>query len=250
MNESIRVAIADADERSRMAEARLIALAEGTDLACEAADSDTLLQQVEDKRPHVVLLDSRLPGIGAAECARMIHDIDPSVIVIFTVSEGDSLDAVELDGFDCLAKPIATERALDTIRRVREGIQTVREGPGDAQPPIHIRPNGQRLMLRHRDGVAFVDQNDILLVQREDLATVIYAEGGARYVVQETLSEMDERLSDAIFFRCHKGYIVNLNKISAVEPYGRWTYVIKLVGTRQTALITHEKFEELARMFG
>jgi len=250
MSESIRVAIADADEQTRMAEARLIALAEETDLVCEAADSETLLRQVEEKRPHVVLLDSNLPGVGASECARMIHDIDPSVILVFTVSEGDTLDAVELDGFDCLAKPFVTERALETMRRVRESLRTVREGPGEAVPPLHIRPNGQRLMLRHKDGVAFVDQNDILLVQREDRSTVIYAEGGARYVVQETLSEMDERLSDAIFFRCHKGYIVNLNKISAMEPYGRWTYVIKLVGTRQTALITHEKFEELARMFG
>ncbi len=250
MSESIRVAIADADERTRMAEARLIALAEGADLVCEAADSDTLLRQVEEKRPHVVLLDTNLPGAGVSECARMIHDIDPSVILIFTVSEGDTLDAAELDGFDCLAKPFVTERVLATMNRVRKGLQAVREEPGEAEPPIHIRPNGQRLMLRHRDGVAFVDQNDILLVQREDRATVIYAEGEARYVVQETLSEMDERLSDAIFFRCHKGYIVNLNKISAMEPYGRWTYVIKLTGTRQTALITHEKFEELARMFG
>ena len=91
--------------------------------------------------------------------------------------------------------------------------------------------------------------DDILLVQREQRATVIYTRDGGRYVTGDTLSELEERLDPALFFRCHKSYIVNLNHIEDITPYGRWTYIIRLKGIEQDALITHEKFEELERMY-
>ena len=56
-------------------------------------------------------------------------------------------------------------------------------------------------------------------------------------------------MDPSIFFRCHKSYIINLNVIDSITPYGRWTYVVHLSGTDQDALITHEKYEELESMF-
>ena len=44
-------------------------------------------------------------------------------------------------------------------------------------------------------------------------------------------------------------YIINLNHIKDITPYGRWTYVVRLENTKHDALITHEKYEELERMF-
>ena len=67
--------------------------------------------------------------------------------------------------------------------------------------------------------------------------------------VDEALSETEARLDSDVFFRCHKSYIINLNHISNITPYGRWTYIVRLNGTEHDALITHEKYEELERMF-
>lgn len=105
-------------------------------------------------------------------------------------------------------------------------------------------------MLRHRDGVTFLDLMDILLVQREDRATVIYTKNDGRYVLPESLSETEARLDPELFFRCHKSYIINLRHIRNITPYGRWTYVVQLDGTDRDALITHEKYEELEKRFG
>lgn len=104
-------------------------------------------------------------------------------------------------------------------------------------------------MLRHREGVSFVDLEKILLVQREERSTVLYTTDGERYVTGDTLTEMEERLPKDAFFRCHKSYIINLSHIKDITPYGRWTYVVRLEGTKHDALITHEKYEELERMF-
>ena len=37
--------------------------------------------------------------------------------------------------------------------------------------------------------------------------------------------------------------------VSKIYPYGRWTYVVKLKGTKQDALITYEKFNEMEEFF-
>ena len=106
-----------------------------------------------------------------------------------------------------------------------------------------------RLMLKHRDGLSFVDIPSILLIQREERSSVLYLADGTRYVTGDPLSELEERLPESIFFRSHKSYIVNLNHIDSIAPYGRWTYIIKLRGTDRDALITHERFEALQALF-
>ena len=104
-------------------------------------------------------------------------------------------------------------------------------------------------MLHHKEGLNFINQADILLVQRENRSTVLYATQGRRFETSEALGDVEARLDPKIFFRCHKSYIINLNVIDSITPYGRWTYVVHLTGTDQDALITHEKYEELERMF-
>ncbi len=248
--ESIRVVIADDDEGMRLVESKLIALAEGFDLAGEAADGDSLMQLVEEIHPQVVFLDVEMPGKNGVECARLIQDMDPSIVLIFaTAHDTYRGDAFEVYAFDYLVKPFRNERVLETLRRVRERLQGMEVQPLPMPDRTVGNGGGSRMMLRHRDGVAFLNQNDIQLVQREDRATVIYTADGGRYVTGDTMAEVEARLDPEIFFRCHKSYIINLNRISAMEPYGRWTFVVKLPGTRQTALITHEKYEELIQRF-
>lgn len=77
----------------------------------------------------------------------------------------------------------------------------------------------------------------------------MYCEGGKKIVTGDSLSEIEEKLDPEVFFRTHKSYIINLNRIETVTPYGRWTYIATLEGTEQDALITADKFEELKETF-
>ncbi|MDO5145046.1 MAG: LytTR family DNA-binding domain-containing protein [bacterium] len=249
MNE-IRVIIADDDMGMRTIERKMIERVEGFTLVGEATDGDELLQLVEEHRPQVVFLDVEMPGKTGVECARVIQDMDPAIILIFATAHDQYMgDAFEVYAFDYLIKPFKVDRVMKTLERARDRI--LRADTENAKPVPQRAPGAAtgRLMLRHREGVSFVSMQDILLVQREDRATVIYTRGGGRYVTSDSLSETEARLDPAVFFRCHKSYIINLNEISAITPYGRWTYIVRLNGTQQDALITHEKYEELERLF-
>ena len=148
-----------------------------------------------------------------------------------------------------LLKPFKVDRVIKTLEKARDRISHIGDTPLPVVPkPVPRAANG-RMMLHHKEGVSFISMQDILLVQREDRATVIYTQGGGRYITSDSLSETEARLDPDVFFRCHKSYIINLNQISNITPYGRWTYIVQLTGTEHDALITHEKFEELERMF-
>ncbi len=255
MDEQMKVLVADDDEAMRGIMRRIIAKVDGFTLAGEAADGEQTLAQAEALKPNVVFLDVDMPKINGVDCARSIQDINPATIIIFaTAFEGYMSDAFEVYAFDYLVKPFKVERVIQTLERIRDSrVRCDIAEETEPEPPKAINAERKtvdgRLMLRHREGVSFIDLNDILLVQREDRATVLYTKGDGRYITGDSLGEMEERLPSDVFFRCHKSYIINLNHIKDITPYGRWTYVVRLKDTKHDALITHEKYEELEQMF-
>ena len=223
MNGDLRVLIADDDSGMRMILRRLIEKADGFTLAGEASDGKQAIEMAETLRPDVVFLDVEMPEMTGVECARVIQDMNPAILLIFaTAHEGYMGDAFEVYAFDYLVKPFKVERVMQTLERARNLLRSPETVPEPARPPLS-RPRVEgRMMLHHRGGVSFLSFEDIVLIQREERSTVLYTADGSRYVTGDSLGDMEERLPPDLFFRCHKSYIVNLNKIRDITPYGRW----------------------------
>lgn len=190
--EPIKVVIADDDAGMRLVERKMIGKVEGFVLAGEAKDGEELLSLVEEKRPQVVFLDVEMPGKTGVECAKVIQDMDPSIVMIFATAHDQYMgDAFEVYAFDYLLKPFKVDRVMKTLERARDRIGRI-----DEKPLPELRRNAPkaatgRLMLRHKEGVSFVSMEDILLVQREERSTVIYTRGGGRYVTGDSLGETE-----------------------------------------------------------
>ena len=245
---NIRILIADDDPGMRLVMQKLAEKAEGYALVGAAVDGNDLLEKYEETKPDVVLMDVEMPGMNGIECAKVIQDRNPRTILIFaTAHEQYMRSAFEVYAFDYLVKPFKVERALNTLSRIRD-ILTARNEKSEPVRPAQTAASG-RLMLKHREGLSFVDIPGILLIQREERSSVLYLADGSRYVSSDSLSDFEERLPGDLFFRSHKSYIINLNHIDSISPYGRWTYIVKLRGTDRDALITHERFEELEKLF-
>jgi len=250
--QTIRVLIADDEPGMRLILRKMIARVEGYELVGEAANGAELMEQFSRLRPQVVFLDVDMPVMNGVACANQIQDEDPSCVLIFaTAHEEYRSDAFAVYAFDYLLKPFKMERVIETLTRIRERLAYMRMRPAVKTPavPERAKPQG-RMMLKHRDGVSFINMSDILLVQREERSTVIYTADGKSYATSDTLSETEAKLDPQTFFRCHRSYIINLNRIHDITPYGRWTYVVRLDGTDRDALITQEKYEELEKLFG
>ena len=253
----IRILIADDDAGMRLVMRRLAEQAEDYELVGEAEDGLQLIELYDRLRPEVVLMDVEMPGMTGIECARAIQDRDPRTVLVFATAHEEYMrNAFEVYAFDYLVKPFRVERALQTLERIRRQLRGF--APEEPLAVPEVAPSGPapaagqvpgRMMLKHREGVSFIDIPDIAMVMRENRSTVLLMKDGTRYVVGDGMAELDERLPDDLFFRTHKSYIVNLNLIESIQPYGRWTYIVKLRGLKDDALITHERFEALQKRF-
>lgn len=248
----VRAVFADDDAGMRQIMRKLLERSGDFEICGEAEDGEALLALVELHRPEIVLLDVEMPKMTGVEAARVIQDTDPATLLIFTTAHDQYMaDAFSVYAYDYLLKPFKVDRALQTLEKAKQVMRMRAEAEGaSALPVVPRRTSAGRLMLKHREGINFVNMEDILLVQRENRATVLYTVGEGRFVTSDSLGEVEGKLDPALFFRCHKSYIINLNHIDNVTPYGRWTYIVKLRGTKHDALITHEKYEELERIFG
>ena len=247
--DDIRILIADDDDGMRLVMRRFVEKAGGFQIVGEAKDGRELIRLNEQTHPQVILLDVEMPVMTGVECARIIQDINPKTILVFaTAHEKYMGDAFEVYAFDYLLKPFREQRVMKTLALIRSRLaEEAEERAVKPETPRNVAP--RKLMLRHKEGVSFVDMEDILLIQREERSTVLYLAGGERLVTSDSLSELDERLPDDMFFRTHKSYVVGLRHIDSITPYGRWTYVVKLRGTTHDALVTAERLEILQKMF-
>lgn len=246
MNE-IRILTGDDDSGMLLIMRKLIERAPGYTLVGEAHSGDELISLFDQTHPDVVLMDVEMPNLNGIECGKAIQDRQPKTIIIFATAHEEYMkNAFELYAFDYLVKPFPMERALNTLRLARERLNEHRSVCA-ARPAAQQTP--RRLLIRHRDGVNLVNPEDILIVQREDRATAILLRDGRKLLTGDPLGEFAERLPADSFFRAHRSYIINLNQIDSILPYGRWTHIVRLRGTDADALITQEKFEELEKRF-
>ncbi len=192
----------------------------------------------------VVFLDVDMPELDGVEAAKLILDIQPKCILVFiTAHEQYMQDAFELYAFDYMVKPFKLDRLGRTILRIREFMADMDDGNQEK-----IEATSHDLLLKVEDGMVVVRPEEILLIERENRCSVIITEK-KHYSIHKSLSELEAILPDDAFLRTHKSYIVRLDKIDKLNIYGRWTYVVKIKGTKKDALLTKEKAKVLEKIF-
>lgn len=249
------ILIGDDEAGMRIILRKAIEKTKGFEIIGEGEDGLTVLSLADSLRPDIIFMDVEMPGINGIECAKRIIDINPRTIIIFaTGHEEYMLEAFQLYAFDYLIKPFKMERVYQTLDRIIE--LSLSSQKDEKQKPksaptrrvVHSEKGMTKLLIKNKEGISFIDINEIVIVQREDRSTVIYTIDSS-YITSEGLSEIEERLDKNQFFRTHKSYIINLSMINKIYPYGRWTYIIKLKNTDKDALLTHDKYEELKNIF-
>ena len=213
------------------------------------AESDELSDAVIQFRrvqPEVVFLDVGIKGQNGIECARILCDLNPKVKIIFATAHSEYMsEAFELYAFDYLVKPFNIERISRTLDRISSLIQPV---PFEQEEKIAKSEYQDKLLVKGKESMSFIHIPDIILIQRENNATVIYTDTDS-YSTSASLSELERRLDPEQFMRSHKSYIINLSRIKKIEPYGRWTYIVYFQGRKEDALLTAEKFEEIKKRY-
>lgn len=248
---AIKVMLVDDEPRIRLILRKVI---ERNPAFCVVGECDNMtdaLLQFNETQPQVVFMDIEIKGSSGMDCAKVIAKAAPDTKIIFATAYSEYMpNAFELYAFDYLVKPFNIERIERTLERIE---RTMRSEAKELQAAVYENEelrDKTKILIKGKESVRFLDKNDIILIERENNTSMIYAAGGESYTTSMAMNELEEKLSGSGFMRSHKSYLINVSKVKAIEPYGRWTYVVKFKGTSKDALITKEHYEQLKQLFG
>jgi two-component system, LytTR family, response regulator LytT len=196
------------------------------------------LQAVELIRklePELVFLDVHMPGLDGMGVVRQIREKseDPPQFIFVTAHEQHAVEAFRLEAMDYLLKPVDKSRLAATIERARRNIQEKK-----APEPPAAKSNGptprNKLMVRANNRYFIVDANDVIYATIDDgLITLVTTtfDGHSNY---RTIEELQGNLDREMFWRVHRSYLVNINRIKEVVPWFKSSYQLRMDDRKHT----------------
>jgi two-component system LytT family response regulator/two-component system response regulator LytT len=194
------------------------------------------VEQIESLEPDVAFLDVQMPGLDGLGVVQRLQDreIPLPYIVFATAFDHYAVEAFRLEASDYLLKPIEKDRLRLTLERIQRQFEEKRSSP----PVVPAEAGAVRNKLVVRTGARnmIVDANDVIYATIEDgLIRVVTTqfEGEANY---RTIEELQLSLDPAVFWRVHRSYLVNVNRIREVIPWFKSSFQLRMDDRKSTEI--------------
>jgi two-component system LytT family response regulator len=148
--------------------------------------------------------------------------IGTDVPVIFvTAFDQFAMRAFEVHAVDYLLKPIGRERFDAAVERAKsrmgEKMPRAEELAAAARPP---QQHLERIVVKDGTRVTLIPVGKLDYAEAQD-DYVALASQGKKHLKQQTITGLEACLDPACFVRIHRSYIVNLERVARIEPYGK-----------------------------
>lgn len=224
----IKVVIVD-DERFAIRELEYILNKyEELELAGGFTDPMEAMENINKIKPEVVFLDIDMPEISGFTMAQELLKKNENMKIIFVTAFNDyAIKAFEIDASDYILKPFSEARIDKAILKIlKQGKITKDE---EASEINKGEKKVRKIPVWENDSLILIDVDDVLYCKVKDGELVIVTKK-MLYKGQDTLSQMEDKLKDFNFIKCHRNYIVNLNEIQEIVPWVNGTCILKLNG--------------------
>jgi len=280
---TISALIIDDEQLAREELRYLLGQVGGVDVLAQGTNGIEAVELIEEHRPDLVFLDVQMPGLdGFAVIQRLMdrqrtrvsggHDAEPLPQIVFaTAYDQYAVRAFDVNAVDYLLKPFDRTRVQQAVDRVRSrmpadgangaGVRSALDSPIESQLDALLR------LLNRPQGASRTPQPAKLIVQVQsrllliDQAEICYAaidEGVIRVMTQNfegqskcrTLEELLELLDPALFWRAHRGFVVNINHIREVVPWFKSSYQLRMNDKKQTEIpVSRAQTRRLRELF-
>ena len=212
----------------------------------EAADGHTAVAIANRERPALIFLDIVMPGATGLE---VLEQLDYEAQVIFTTAHDHyAVTAFELGALDYVLKPFGRERLARVIERVKSASSDP-AAPVLSRAQEALQPTRALSRVFVRDGTRIIPI-PLASIERvqgaDDYATIVTST--KEFLVSIRLSDLESRLARANFLRIHRSHLINLEFVTAIEPYeaGRVQVVMRSGASIAASRAGSKRLRELA----
>jgi two-component system LytT family response regulator len=202
-------------------------------------------------RPGLIFLDIQMPEVTGFELIEALGPEAVPVVVFVTAYDQYALRAFQVHAADYLLKPFDDERFAAALAHAKQQVRCQLPQTADLTALLRelagrgLRPKQrERFLVRTGDHAVLVRAPDIDWIEAADYYAQLHV-GAASYLIREPLSELEQELDPALFFRIHRSAIVNIDRVVAIDGYSQGSAVVVLRdGTRlQLSRQRREVFE-------
>jgi two-component system LytT family response regulator/two-component system response regulator LytT len=209
------------------------------ELIATAKNGLQALKLIQDLEPDVVFMDVQMPGLDGLGVIRKLQEnnVPLPYFVLATAYEQYAVEAFRLEALDYLLKPVEKERLALSIERARRIVaEKAKSQPVEVSPLPRPASHRNKLLIRNANRNLIVDASEVIYATIDDgLITVVATglEGQSNY---RTIEELQSNLDPETFWRVHRSYLVNINRIKEVIPWFKSSYMLRMDDKKQTEI--------------
>jgi len=230
-SDKMRAVIVDDEDLARQVVRELLEAHPEIEIVSECANGFEAVKAITELKPDLLFLDIQMPKLDGFEVLELIGT--DMAVIFATAYDQHALRAFEVHAVDYLLKPFGAERFEQALARARKRM-------GEKMPPApelkaSTRAPGEfaeRIVVRDGTRVHIIPIGKLDYAEAQDDYVALASEG-KKHLKQQTISSLETSLDPARFLRIHRSYIVNLERVTKIEPYGKDTHLSILSdGTR------------------
>ena len=206
------------------------------DLVATGSNGLEAVDLIRKLEPELVFLDVHMPGLDGMGVVRRLKEAGAEMphFIFVTAYDQYAVEAFRLEALDYLLKPVEKGRLGETIERARRSIQEKRTPEVPAPAAKAAAAPRTKLLVRNSNRNFIVDANDVIYATIDDgLITLVttHIEGQSNY---RTIEDLQANLDRDLFWRVHRSYLVNINRIKEVVPWFKSSYQLRMDDKKHT----------------
>lgn len=191
----------------------------------EAGTGVDALAVIHEREPDVVFLDLEMPDLDGFGVAKTLRREKLPLVVFVTAYDKHALEAFEAGAVDYLLKPIRQERLAAALDRVKAQLSGMKAAAARETAPAGITP--RKIVGRLGSDQYLLDPAEVIaFVADGELVYIVTAT--QKYLANQPLRAIEERLTSETFRRIHRRTIINTNHIRKISPLSSKRWQLKM----------------------
>src|SRR6187397_1989356 len=180
----------------------------GLEIVGKCGNAVEAVDLLHRKAVDVMFLDIKMPKIIGTEFLRNLSH--PPKVIFVTAYRDYAVEGYELDAVDYLVKPVSFERFFKAITKLNRMM-----GKETISTSVDYKSNPEAFVyLKVDKDMKKIFVNDIVYIESWKDYIKLFLVNGKNLVVKQTITAMENLLSEHKFIRVHRSYMVSINKIS------------------------------------
>ena len=199
------------------------------------------LNFLENNTADVIFLDINMPDMNGISLGKIITKMYPDMKIVFITAYKDyAVDAFEIKAFDYLLKPYSESR----IKNLLKSLINIKN-----EKTILIKNNNlKKITVNIDERLYVISLNDIDYIEASEKETLIFS-NQKKYVSRIKISKWEDMLKENNFYRCHRSFIVNLDKITEIEQWFNSSWILKIKNYTTAIPVSRNNIKELKELF-